>query len=78
MVLIPALGRKYKNKESVLKDFMDGKDFKDARSLAYCSIHDLKPGDSVEIRYGENNSKCTSYTLLKKDKEEVEEEFDLD
>ena len=41
ITLLPAYGRKYKNKEAALKDWNAGKDFKVAGG-SYCSIRDLK------------------------------------
>jgi hypothetical protein len=41
VTLIPAYGRKYKNKEAAVVDWKAGKDFKIING-PYCSIRDLK------------------------------------
>ena len=40
LLLVPAYGRKYKNKQEVLKDWYTGKDFKIVNG-PYCSVRDL-------------------------------------
>ena len=50
-VVIPAYGRKYKNKQEVERDFESGKDFRIAVTGQYMSIRDLKKTDIVEIHY---------------------------
>jgi hypothetical protein len=41
LVLIPAYGRRYKDKDSMLADWQNGKDFKIVGG-PYCSIRDLE------------------------------------
>lgn len=49
MTVIPAYGRDYKSKAAALKDWNDGKDFKDAVTGQYLSIRDNI--QEVWIRY---------------------------
>ena len=53
--LVPAYGRDYKNKATLLADFAAGKDFRCA-SGQYATFHDLvKIGmKSVQVRYANN------------------------
>jgi hypothetical protein len=51
--LRPAYGRDYKSKAEVLNAFRRGDDFEGDYNLGYkyCSIADLKPGDTAMLRY---------------------------
>lgn len=42
IILIGAYGRTYKDKESALKDWQEGKDFKISGGGPYCSIRDVQ------------------------------------
>ena len=66
--LSPAYGRDYKNKAAVVKDFADGKDFQGDVSMRfrYCSIRDLKPGDTAMLRY-KGLREVTPYLVKAKD-----------
>ena len=61
--LVPAYGRDYKNKASVLADWNAGKYFKTV-SGQYCSIRDF-PGQPVTIRYAQMR-KCTVIEPMKR------------
>ena len=48
ITLLPAYGRKYESKESALKDWNAGKDFK-ILGGPYCSIRDIKHLSATSI-----------------------------
>jgi hypothetical protein len=52
--LSPAYGRDYKNATEVKTAFLDGKDFEGDYQMGFrlCSIRDMKPGDTANLRYG--------------------------
>jgi hypothetical protein len=54
VTVTPAYGRDYKTQKEAKADWDAGKDFRDARSLQYCSIRDFRnesPDVHVTIRY---------------------------
>ena len=55
LILAPAYGRDYKDKASVMKDFLEGKDFAMMSIIAgggrYCSVENFAPGTKVTLRY---------------------------
>ena len=59
VVVSPAYGRDYKNKESAKADFLAGKDFQ-LESISYggkyCSIRDFAKNVKVEVRYNKLQS----------------------
>lgn len=67
--LIPAYGKTYKNRSEVLNAFEQGKDFfcEGCPPLnikpGYTSIRDFNPGDTIEFRYGKNNSKLFMHII---------------
>lgn len=51
LILTPAYGRDYKSAKEAKEAFLAGKDFVVNPQGCYCSIRDLAPGQSVNIRY---------------------------
>ena len=52
---VPAYGRDYKNKATLLADWKQGKDFQDVATGTYFNIGDAFSGGlSVVLRYGNN------------------------
>lgn len=56
-ILTPAYGRRYSSQTSLIKDWLEGKDFifNDISSPydgKYCSIRDFKPGERLQFRFG--------------------------
>lgn len=49
----PAYGRDYKSAAQARADWDAGKDFTHEPSGRMMSLRDCKPGDSVELRYGQ-------------------------
>lgn len=47
---VPAYGRDYKSKAAVLKDWTEGKDFRDAATGRYLSVRDSVPA-AIWVRY---------------------------
>lgn len=45
-----AYGRDYKSKAAIVKDWLDGKDFKTAGGQ-YCSIRDFDANEPITVRY---------------------------
>lgn len=52
---VAAYGRKYMSKAAIEKDWNDNKDFL-VYGGGYVNKQDLKPGDSINIRYNNNRS----------------------
>lgn len=48
---VPAYGRDYKSKAEVLKDWREGKDFRDSLTGHYISVRDYLCGREVWVRY---------------------------
>jgi len=70
--LVPAYGRDYTDKQDVMTDFQQGKDFvlKNTRSRwdsTYCSIRDCEAEDMIKLRY-DKLRKVTFYRVTEEDK----------
>ena len=71
MVATAAYGRKYRTAGEAKADFLAGLDFiiRDVTgkygkwSGKPFSIRDIDSGETIELRYGLNNSKCTMVTV---------------
>ena len=48
---VPAYGRDYKSQAEVLKDWREGKDFRDSLTGQYLSVRDKLDGREVWVRY---------------------------
>lgn len=64
IVLVPAYGRTYPNGMKAQYGFMQGEDWKDARTYQYCSRRDFTEGTwFVELRFGKNFENFRLVTL---------------